>query len=176
MLWSNRRDNNVDSRLKYSLGWPVLKGMRFHMPFNRSLQHSDRLRHVESTVLLIECVFMLFVKMYSATSLSGKWVVGGKKRRRSERKAITWDFFLALIISFRESDWLKSRKSFTARSFYQTACHSNVSSGAYNLVLHTRRCVVRGSDLEVGTMRRLSRSRWQANLGKEQDEKVFSSL
>ena len=86
MLWSNRRDNIVDSRLKYSLGWPVLKGMRFHMPFSRSLQHSDRLRHVKSTVLLIECVCVLFVKMCSATSLSGKWVVRGKKRETSGRK------------------------------------------------------------------------------------------
>ena len=93
MLWSNRRDNIVDSRLKYSLSWPVLKGMRFHMPFSRSLQHSDRLRHVESTVLLIKCICVLFVKMCSATSLSGKWVVRGKKRVRSGRRAIRWDFF-----------------------------------------------------------------------------------
>ncbi len=85
MLGSNRRDNNVESRLKYSLGWPVLKDMRCRMPFSRSLQHSDRLRHIESTVLSDEFVCLLFVRLCSATSLSGKWVVEGKKRVRSGR-------------------------------------------------------------------------------------------
>ena len=68
------------------------------MPFSRSLQHSDRLRHIESTLLSGVFVCMLFVKMYSATSLSGKCVVGGKTRVRSGRKAIsTIGTFLALI-------------------------------------------------------------------------------
>lgn len=104
MLGSNRRDNNVDGRLKYSLGWPVLKGMCFHMPFSRSLQHSDRLRHIESTVLSVECVRVLVFKICSMTSLSGKWVVRGEKRVRSGRKGhnsqstlVVWWDFLALI-------------------------------------------------------------------------------
>ena len=85
MLGSNRRDNNVDDRLKYSLGWPVLKGMRLHMPFSRSLQHSDRLRHIESTVLSVECVYVLFVQLCSCDFVvweNGLW----EERRESEER------------------------------------------------------------------------------------------
>lgn len=95
-----------------------------------------------------------------------------EKEERAEGHKV--GFFLALIISFRESNWLKSRKSFTARSFYQTACHSNVSSGAYKS--SSAYTGMRCKGQRLGTMRQLSRSHWQANLGKEQDEKVFSSL
>ena len=64
---------------------------------------------------------MLFVKIYSATSLSGEWVVGGKKRKREERTEghkVKVGLFLALTIFLREFNWLKSDDSFTARSFY----------------------------------------------------------
>lgn len=141
MLWSNRRNNNVDSRLKYSLGWPVLKGMRFHMPFSRSLQHSDRLRHVESTVLLVECLCVLFVKICSATSLSGKWVVEEKKRVRSGRKTIRWDFFFGANI-FLTGIQLAHMPAILHRqkllpnymSFQRLISHT-----ALTIVLHTRR-------------------------------------
>lgn len=149
MLWSNRRDNIVDSRLKYSLGWPVLKGMRVHMPFSRSLQHSDRLRHVESTVLLIECVCMLFVKMCSATSLSGKWVVRGKKRVRSGRKAIRWDFFGASnfvtgIQLAQMPSILHRQKAFTKLHVIPTSHTAPTTS-----FLHKRRCAVRDGKSDV---------------------------
>lgn len=136
MLGSNRRENTVDSRLKYSLGWPVPKGMRFRIPFGRSLQHSDRLRHVESTVLLIECVCVLFVKICSATSLSGKWVVGEKKRVRSGRKAIRWDFFGANVflrgIQLAQMSSILHRQKLLPN--YKLLFLLDVSSGAYNLV------------------------------------------
>ena len=118
MLGSKRRDNSVDSRLKYSLGWPVLKGMRFHMPFSRSLQHSDRLRHVESTVLSVRCVCVLF---YSDDVVRLRCLENGleeeKKVVRSGKDIdiLRWDFFGAkkLIGS-------NAHQSFTARSLYQT--------------------------------------------------------
>lgn len=105
------------------------------MPFSRSLQHSERLRHIESTVLLIECICVLFVKMYSATSLSGEWVVGGKKRKREERTEghkVKVGLFLALTILLGEFNWLKCDDSFTARSFY-IIHYSNVSYGAFTI-------------------------------------------
>ena len=65
------------------------------MPFSRSLQHSDGLRHVESTVLWDECVCVLLVKMCSATSLSGKWVVEEKREseERTEDHKVGYFFF-----------------------------------------------------------------------------------
>lgn len=130
------------------------------MPSSRSLQHSDRLRHVESTVLLIKYVCMLFLKMCSATSLSVEWFVEGKKRMRSGRKGITSlrvGFFLALMIFFRESNWLKWHQSFTARSFLPN-CMSFQRlirrRRFYSYFPHTRKCVAK--DRSFGLVQALS--------------------
>ena len=70
-----------------------------------------------------------FIEICSTTSLSGKWVVGGRKRVRSGKKSDMVGVFGANKIIGSSGI-----NPFTARSFYQSTMSPQRSSyGAYNL-------------------------------------------
>ena len=115
-----------------------------------------------------------------ATSLSGKWVVGGKEGEGGAggRAYVVWWDFLTLIIFFGDLIGSKAIKSFTARSFYQRAklpyftCHfPTFSYGAYNessatqvLLTIPYNAGMRRKEYSLRLASRQSRLRGQANM------------